>query len=331
MENYSLLMGDSSVDEDGGGVDGEAFGGTSPSRRRAGTETHVPRSWLRDGSGCWKGFHQDHRRQREDESFGMTSCAGGVPYLFGRPDLFKISSRKNRSVAKELSDYNWIRSVATISTPTQLTRYLELWDIIHTVTLVPSKRTPSPGLSQTMDLHSQLGTMLGSSVDMPDSSPRKSGGPRSRNANFWLLALHRRLLTADMLAIRGWPHDPLCPLCLSAPETAEHLCKDCPFTMAIWNQIKSWDNDDSTDIRLHYHSISEWWDAMIIGKTNKEQKRISGRFLYILWNAWKERHRRIFTARRLTYLEVADITREDILQRDRAFNGFGPAFQAEPD
>ncbi|KAK1683710.1 hypothetical protein QYE76_044558 [Lolium multiflorum] len=29
MENYSLLMGDSSGDEDGGGVDGEAFGGTS--------------------------------------------------------------------------------------------------------------------------------------------------------------------------------------------------------------------------------------------------------------------------------------------------------------
>ncbi|KAK1697109.1 hypothetical protein QYE76_013806 [Lolium multiflorum] len=43
MENYSLLMGDSSVDEDGGGVDGEAFRGTSPSRRRAGTETPVPR------------------------------------------------------------------------------------------------------------------------------------------------------------------------------------------------------------------------------------------------------------------------------------------------
>ncbi|KAK1626617.1 hypothetical protein QYE76_000932 [Lolium multiflorum] len=32
MENYSLLMGDSSVDEDGGGVDGGAFRGTSPSR-----------------------------------------------------------------------------------------------------------------------------------------------------------------------------------------------------------------------------------------------------------------------------------------------------------
>ena len=30
MENYSLLMGDSSGDEDGGGVDGDAFRGHYP-------------------------------------------------------------------------------------------------------------------------------------------------------------------------------------------------------------------------------------------------------------------------------------------------------------
>ncbi|KAK1670359.1 hypothetical protein QYE76_058518, partial [Lolium multiflorum] len=41
MENYSLLMGDSSVDGDGGGVDGGAFRGTSPSRR-AGTRLLSP-------------------------------------------------------------------------------------------------------------------------------------------------------------------------------------------------------------------------------------------------------------------------------------------------
>ncbi|KAK1629414.1 hypothetical protein QYE76_003729 [Lolium multiflorum] len=41
MENYSLLMGDISGDEDGGGVDGGAFRGTSPSAA-CGTETPVP-------------------------------------------------------------------------------------------------------------------------------------------------------------------------------------------------------------------------------------------------------------------------------------------------
>ncbi|KAK1650720.1 hypothetical protein QYE76_068525 [Lolium multiflorum] len=42
MENYSLLMGDSIVDEDGGGVDGGAFRSTSPSRRRAGRDSCPP-------------------------------------------------------------------------------------------------------------------------------------------------------------------------------------------------------------------------------------------------------------------------------------------------
>jgi hypothetical protein len=80
-----------------------------------------------------------------------------------------------------------------------------------------------------------------------------------------------------------------------------------------------------------FPTISEWWDEMITGKPKQEQKRISGRLLYVLWNAWKERNRRIFTGKRLTYVEVAAIAKEDILQRKRAFNTYVPAIPAEPD
>ncbi|KAK1679292.1 hypothetical protein QYE76_040140 [Lolium multiflorum] len=54
MENYSLLMGDNSVDEDGGGVDGGAFRALP----RSGVPEQrllSPRSWLRDGGGS-EGF-----------------------------------------------------------------------------------------------------------------------------------------------------------------------------------------------------------------------------------------------------------------------------------
>jgi hypothetical protein len=45
-ENYSLLiMGDSNVDGDGGGVNGDGSGGNFPSRQGARTETSVPRNW----------------------------------------------------------------------------------------------------------------------------------------------------------------------------------------------------------------------------------------------------------------------------------------------
>ncbi|KAK1693012.1 hypothetical protein QYE76_009709 [Lolium multiflorum] len=37
---------------------------------------------------------------------------------------------------------------------------------------------------------------------------------------FGWLALHGKLLTSDMLAIRGWPHDHLYPLCLRALQSS---------------------------------------------------------------------------------------------------------------
>jgi hypothetical protein len=148
---------------------------------------------------------------------------------------------------------------------------------------------------------------------------------------FSWLALHGKLLTADMLAVRGGPHDLTCPLCLSAPETATHLCKDCPFNSPIWSHLQTWDDEDPGPHALCYPTISEWWDDIIQGKLKKEQRRISGRLLYDILNAWKERNRRIFTANRLTYVEGASIAREDILQRDRAFAAYAPAIPAEPD
>jgi hypothetical protein len=49
-------MGDSNVDGDGGevdGIDGDGFGGSSPSRQGAGTETSVPRNWSSMAAALW--------------------------------------------------------------------------------------------------------------------------------------------------------------------------------------------------------------------------------------------------------------------------------------
>jgi hypothetical protein len=74
------------------------------------------------------------------------------------------------------------------------------------------------------------------------------------------------------------------------------MCKDSPFTVAIWNKVQTW-NDDDTGMPSHnFANISEWWDTLIGGKAKKEQCRISGQMLYLVWNAWKEMNRRIFTA-----------------------------------
>ena len=92
--NYSLLiMGDSNSDEDDGGVDGDDSGGNSPSRRRAGTETSVPRNgvlrWRRRPwslSGVLSirlGFLGHERLYRRRGS--ARGCLGGPPHRVARP------------------------------------------------------------------------------------------------------------------------------------------------------------------------------------------------------------------------------------------------------
>jgi hypothetical protein len=270
----------------------------------------------------------------ETASFWHDNWSSRGPLATWAPELYSIASRKNRSVAKEIRDNNWIRSVARINSPIQLTQYLEIWDNVHEIILDPLRPDSISWLLSTNGTYSAgsayKAQFLGSHPSfMANKIWAAHAEPKCKL--FAWLALHEKLLTADMLAIRGWTHDPTCPLCRRAPETAVHLCKDCPFTAAIWNMAKGWDNDDSPDSRTSFTSISEWWDDMIAGKPREEKRRISGCFLYVLWNAWKERNRRIFTGLRLTYPEVADITREDILQRQRAFASFGPAIPAEPD
>jgi hypothetical protein len=79
-----------------------------------------------------------------------------------------------------------------------------------------------------------------------------------------------------------------------------------------------------------FATISECWDDLIRGKVKKKQQRISGRLLYVIWNAWKERNRCIFTGKRLTYIEVVALAQDDILQRERAVMVYVPAIPVEP-
>lgn len=65
--------------------------------------------------------------------------------------------------------------------------------------------------------------------------------------------------------------------------------------------------------------ISEWWDSFISPLSNVDRRRRSGRFLYTIWNIWKERNRRIFNGIRLTHLEVDALAFDDIRQRALAY------------
>jgi hypothetical protein len=76
----------------------------------------------------------------------------------------------------------------------------------------------------------------------------------------WTLLQHK-ILTANNLAKRGWPHDPICKLCQTSLETPTHLCLDCPFTRAVWVHL-------ATQLRRQYlqhastHTVNGWWKRL---------------------------------------------------------------------
>jgi len=265
----------------------------------------------------------------ERASFWHDNWCGRGPIKQWAPDLYNIASRKSRSVAKELALGNWIRSVARLHTPIQLSQYFEVWDTVQNIQLEPLLQD---SIRWTLTIH---GVYTASSAYhaqfngcFPKFKAKKiwSAHAEPKCKLFSWLALHGKLLTADMLTIRGWPNDPTCKLCGSAPETALHLCKDCPFTTAVWTTTQSWDNDATGSHGQSLPSFSEWWDDLIEGKPKSEQNRLSGRMMYVMWNAWKERNRRIFTGRRMTYVEVASIARDDIHQRLAAYVSGGAGY-----
>ena len=63
--------------------------------------------------------------------FWQDNWTGSAPLRLVALELYKITSRKNRSVHKELINENWIREVARLQTIQQLGEFVSLWNQIN--------------------------------------------------------------------------------------------------------------------------------------------------------------------------------------------------------
>jgi hypothetical protein len=232
-------------------------------------------------------------------------------------------------VSKELDNNRWITSVSGLNTVEELRDFIMIAYIVDSVTLDPSQPDSISWLWTTDGCYSAKSAYRAQFIgSYPRFSSNKvwRASAEPKCTMFSWLVLHDKILTADRLATRGWPHDPICQLYLRAPETACHLCKDCPFTAAVWNLVHAWSLDTSLQALtpgLHA-TLNDWWEAMLVGVDKRVKRSRSGRLLYVIWNVWKERNRRIFQGIRLTFLEVAYIAHEDIRQRALAFREVTP-------
>ncbi|WVZ91565.1 hypothetical protein U9M48_037717 [Paspalum notatum var. saurae] len=202
------------------------------------------------------------------------------------PHLFELVSRKNKSLQPDLPD-----SIAWKWTP----------DGIFTVSSAYKAQ------------------FLGSYSHIKANFVWRARAEPKCKIFAWIL-LQDKLLTANNLAARGWPHQPSCSLCNGPLETGLHLGLHCPFARAVWDQILAWEEmtlPAQADIASS-SSIKNWWEAASSLLPKNQKRDFNGIVIYTLWNLWKERNRRIFESNTLTPLQIALRIKEDVLVFRRA-------------
>jgi hypothetical protein len=126
----------------------------------------------------------------------------------------------------------------------------------------------------------------------------------------WTL-IQNRLWTADRLQRRGWEHQASCCACDQVLESASHLILGCPFAKEVWhlmaNQFK-----DAAAAALQATSINIWWDKTFKLKRKGTPVDECTVAIYVAWNLWNERNRRIFKQERRTAAGVCSLIREEL-------------------
>jgi hypothetical protein len=241
------------------------------------------------------------------------------------PNLFQLVKRKNKTVQQELTNNSWIRSLRNrITSATHIEEFVSLWIRIQDVQLLQGVRD-SINWKWTQD--GSYSTRSAYRIQFKGSYGRfwteqiwRAHAENKCKVFTWIL-LQEKILTADNLQKRGWPHQEHCALCNGPLETGLHLCLLCPFAKAVWNIVLSWEHFDD----LHLQPLSDpphiyiWWEDAARRVPRTERRRFNGVVIYTFWNLWKERNRRIFNNMTESAFQVATRIKEDIEQRKRAF------------
>jgi hypothetical protein len=115
-----------------------------------------------------------------------------------------------------------------------------------------------------------------------------SFAPLKYKLHAWL-ALGRRCWTADRRLRRGFPSHTLCPLCVAADETLDHISLHCAFAGEVWACIT---------LRLRLPDISpianlwitDWWVTATQRFSSRERKGANSLITLALRSLWVERN-----------------------------------------
>lgn len=246
-------------------------------------------------------------------SFWKSSWIHGQAPKNIAPILFKKARKKNISVFHALRANSWIQLCLPCIREDEIKDFVTLWQAISSMhelnnleDSISWRWTTDGQYSASSAYNIQFSTNF---CTMKICSIWKAKTEPKCRFFAWTL-LHNRVLTAENLQKRGWPHNPSCCLCNSTFETTVHLCKDCPFSREVWDRILSWANLSSFKGIYGSDSLYDWW-RNLRSRCNKPSRRsFDGLIIYFWWSIWLERNNRIFHSQLRSAEQVALVVKE---------------------
>jgi hypothetical protein len=219
-------------------------------------------------------------------------------------------------VQQDLNGGLGMRSLFRIVTTEQLHQFTKLWSILQGVVLQDRPNailwwwTASGVYTTASAYHCQF---VGAVAPFRSVKLWKAHTEQKCKSFAWVV-LHGKILTADDLAIREWPHDSICKLSRIHPETVQHLLLDCSFSTVVRERIFAWNGSIGAAPPPLGQTIDSWRDGTLAGIPKEKRREASGAFIYTMWGTWKERNRRVFRNVAIHLEVVAYLVWEEIEQ-----------------
>lgn len=156
------------------------------------------------------------------------------------PALFGTASRKERTVYDALSMNNWLHDLERNWKDDMIQELINLSSLLDHTELNPLvedhitwKLTNDGAYSARSAYLLQFEGMIKSPIY---NSVWRGWAPAKCKIFLWM-ALQRKILTADVLLLRGRDNNYFCPLCMRCLETAAHLFSECSWSTRVWDYM----------------------------------------------------------------------------------------------
>ncbi|KAF8759363.1 hypothetical protein HU200_010405 [Digitaria exilis] len=98
------------------------------------------------------------------------------------------------------------------------------------------------------------------------------------------------------------------------------MMADCAYSMQVWNAFSSMGVAAQQLPPLDHHRFKHWWASMIQQHQAQPSSGIEQAVIYIAWNIWKERCRRVFDGKEFTVAQLILLIKQDISNWTTAYN-----------